>query len=66
MFCLVIENLGRKRCIHRSSEDIYENYQTYDCQQDLDCEGGIWKKEITIFCSRDHNQRIKATVFKDC
>ena len=66
MYCLVVKNLGVKRCVDRNEEDIYTDGMSFDCRLDLDCPGNEFVREVEITCSELPEERIKAKVLRDC
>ena len=65
MFYLVIQNLGRERCIHMSEENIYREGMSFSCTPDLEYNPLELSREIRIVCSEVPNPPMEARVFKD-
>ncbi len=65
MFYLVVKNLGRERCIHKSQEDIYSSGMSFSCTPDLEYAPNELLREIKIVCSELPHPPISAHVFKD-
>ena len=65
MYYLVIQNLGRERCIHCSEEDIYSEGSAFSCTPDLDFHGIEMVKEISIRCIEAPDPPLRAMVFRD-
>lgn len=65
MFYLVIQNLGRERCIHKSEKNIYMEGMTFSCTPDLEFRPGELISEISIVCSEVPNPPMIARVFRD-
>lgn len=65
MYHLIIENLGVKRCIARSDEDIFEDGMYADCSLDLGCIPNEYVRDISIICTGDKPFSITAGVYRD-
>jgi len=65
MYYLIIQNLGRERCIHMSEEDIYFEGSSFSCTPDLEFHGSELVKEISIRCVEAPDPLLRAMVFKD-
>lgn len=65
MFYLVIQNLGKERCIHKSEEDLYKEGMTFSCTPDLEYFPEELVRELGIVCSEVPNPPMRARVFKD-
>ena len=65
MYYLVIQNLGRERCIHMSEEDLYRDGMTFSCTPDLEYHPRELVREISIVCCEVPNPPLMARVYKD-
>ncbi len=67
MHYLVIENLGKVRCIDKHEMNIYKNNQSWDCLKDLDFVPGSITAvgTVTIRCHADPSVQIEATIYSD-
>jgi hypothetical protein len=67
MYYLVIENLGRKKCIEKYEKNIYESGQSWDCLKNIPfVESG--KKvvgKIQIRCIADPFGTTEAKIYSD-
>jgi hypothetical protein len=67
MYYLVIENLGKKKCIDKNESDIYKDGQIHNCLRKLtfDEDGKEICGMVKIRCVADPGKQITATVFCD-
>lgn len=65
MYYLVIQNLGRERCIHMSEEDVYFDGSSFSCTPVLENHGSELHREIHIRCIEFPDPPLKALVFRD-
>ncbi len=65
MYYLVIRNLGKERCIHKSREDHYKDGMSFSCTPDLEYFPKKLVREITIVCSEIPDPPLAGRVFKD-
>jgi hypothetical protein len=67
MYYLVIENLGRKRCIDKHETNVYKDYQFYDCLRRISFEekDRILVSTIKIRCVRDPYTITEAYIYSD-
>jgi hypothetical protein len=67
MYYLVIENLGRKRCIEMFEKNIYKDDQFYNCLKDLPFKenGKEVVGKIQIRCIADPGNQNEATIYSD-
>ena len=65
MFYLVIQNLGKERCIHTSKDDLYREGMSFSCTPDLEYVPDELLRELEIICSEVPGPPIIARVYKD-
>ena len=65
MFYLVIQNLGKERCVHKSEDDIYRSGMSFSCTPDLEYTPKEELREIRINCSEQPHPPMLARVYKD-
>jgi len=65
MYYLKIRVMGVEKCIARSNTDIYRDNQSYDCNNDLYCNGRVFLRQVTIHCIQLPGTDIIAEVYMD-
>ncbi len=65
MYYLVIRNLGKERCIHKSREDHYKDGMSFSCTPDLGFYPAYPVRKISILCSENPDPPILAEVYRD-
>jgi hypothetical protein len=67
MYYLVIENLGRKRCIDKYETNVYKDDQFYDCLRRFPFEekGRTLVSSVKIRCVRDPSAITEAYIYTD-
>jgi hypothetical protein len=67
MYYLVKETLGRKRCIDRNENDIYEDDQSYNCLTYIpfNVEDKSFLRSIQIRCINTQGRQTYADVYSD-
>lgn len=65
MFYLVVKNLGKERCIHKSEDDIYVEDMSFSCTRDLAYTPKELLREIRILCSELPHPPMMARVYRD-
>ncbi len=67
MYYLVIENLGRKKCIDSYEKNIYKDDQFYNCLKKIPFaeKGKTIVGKVHIRCVADPEKRSEATVYSD-
>jgi hypothetical protein len=67
MYYLVKETLGRKRCIDRNENNIYEDDQYFDCLKYIpfDMENKVFLRTIEIRCTNSPGKKTYADVYRD-
>jgi hypothetical protein len=67
MFYLIIENLGKKKCIDTNAQNIYEDDQFYNCLKNHPFKGSGKKVvgKVKIRCVSDPGNQTEATIYSD-
>jgi hypothetical protein len=65
MYYLVIRNLGREQCIHKSENDEYVDGNIYTCTPDLGPFGPVALRIVHIICSENPGHLKQARVYRD-